>query len=140
MSRVYRGVKECKFTCMALDKVNLVRLKSGNAPSQGSIIVYEAGSTGLYNTKASGAFVDEISPLIKTSKIYNDALFLKESTQAVKYVSVQGNIISPVSQTMNLGAHNNLVFPHGAYSTQWVSANQPSAASGKVGDLWFVIS
>ena len=125
---------------MALNKVNLVRLKSGSAPSQGSIVVYEAGSTGLYNTKASGAFVDEISPQIKTSKIYNDALFIKDNTQSIKYVQVQSNVISPVNQIMNLGSHDNLVFPHGAYSTQWISEQQPVVGSGKDGDLWFVIS
>ena len=140
MSMVYRGAKECKFTCMALNKVNLVRLKSGNAPSQGSIIVYEGDSTQLYNTKASGVFVNEISPLIKTSQIDNDALFIKDQTQSVKYVRIQGNIISPVSQVLNLGSNNDLVFSHGAYSAQWVSEQEPVAGSGKDGDLWFVIA
>ena len=125
---------------MALNKVNLVRLKSGNAPAQGAIVVYEAGSTGLYNTKASGDFVDEIAPQIKSSKIYNDLPFLAEADQAMKYAEVQDNVIAPFNQILNLGAHDDLVFGHGAYSTQWVSEGSPVAASGKDGDVWYVIS
>jgi len=125
---------------MALNKVNLVRLKSGNAPSQGSVVVYEAGSTGLYNTKASGDFVDEISPQIKGSAIYNDIPFLHDGTQAVKYAQVENNTIAPVNQVLNLGSHNEHgAFDHGAYAEYWTSELAPDSTSGKHGDLWFVI-
>jgi|TARA_B100001105_G_scaffold162155_1_gene130421 hypothetical protein len=125
---------------MAVNKVNLVRLKSGNAPTQGAVVVYEAGSTGLYNTKPSGDFVAEINPQIKASKIYNDVPFLDEAKQAVKYGKVQDNIVAPFGQILDLGAHDDLVFPHGAYSTQWVSEGSPVVASGKDGDVWYVIA
>ena len=97
---------------MALNKVNLVRLKSGDAPSQGSVVVYEAGSTGLYNTKTSGEFVDEISPLIKTSSIYNDQPFYDTTTVPVKDLKVKGdggnvNVVSPTNQTLDLGSNEN---------------------------------
>ena len=124
---------------MALSKVNLVRLKSGIAPSQGSIVVYEAGSTGLYNTKTQAEFVDEIEPMIQTSKLNNDVPFLSDDTQSIKYIEVQDNTIAPFNQILDLGAHNDLVFGHGAYAEHWTSNLSPSAASGKHGDLWFVI-
>ena len=127
---------------MALNKVNLVRLKRGDAPSQGSVVVYEAGSTGLYNTKTSGEFVDEISPLIKTSSIYNDQPFYDTTTVPVKDLKVKGdggnvNVVSPTNQTLDLGSNENPVFPNGAYSQHWHSTEVPPEASGSNGDLWF---
>ena len=124
---------------MALNKVNLVRLKSGIAPSQGSIVVYEAGSTGLYNTKTQTEFVNEIEPMIQTSKLNNDVPFLDDTTQSIKYIKVQDNTIAPFNQILDLGAHNDLVFGHGAYAQHWTSELPPDAASGRHGDLWFVI-
>jgi hypothetical protein len=124
---------------MALSKVNLVRLKSGDAPEAGSIIIYEAGSKGLYNTKTQAAFVDEIEPMIQTSKLNNDVPFLDDTTQSIKYIEVQDNTIAPFNQIINLGAHDDLVFSHGAYAEHWTSELSPNAASGKHGDLWFVI-
>jgi hypothetical protein len=125
---------------MALSKVNLVRLKSGNAPEADSLIVYEAGSKGLYNTKTQAAFVDEIEPIIQTSKLDNDVPFLDAAAQAMKYAKVENNTITPINQILDLGAHDDLIFAHGAYSAQWVSEEEPIVASGKNGDLWFVIS
>ena len=125
---------------MALSKVNLVRLKSGNAPEADSLIVYEAGSKGLYNTKTQAVFVDEIEPMIQTSKLNNDVPFLNDGTQAIKYIKAENNIVAPINQIVDLGASDDHgVFDHGAYAEHWTSNLSPSAASGKHGDLWFVI-
>jgi len=124
---------------MALSKVNLVRLKSGDAPEAGSIIMYEAGSKGLYNTKTQAAFVDEIEPMIQTSRLNNDVPFLDDTTQSIKYIEVQNNTLAPFNQIIDLGAHDDLVFGHGAYAEHWTSELSPDAGSGKHGDLWFVI-
>jgi hypothetical protein len=124
---------------MALSKINLVRLKSGTAPSNRDLITYDSSSL-LYNTISSGDFVSSIVGQIKTSEIYNDQPFLDPTTESIKNVRVENNTISPVNQTLDLGSSTDLVFPHGAYSSHWVSSNEPLVASGKDGDLWFVIA
>ena len=128
---------------MALNKVNLVRLKSGEVPSQGDLVRYEGGS-GLFQTVSSGDFVADISPQIKTTEIYNDAPFYDTLTVPVKDIKVQGNngnvqVVSPDNQTLDLGGADNNVFPNGAYSQHWHSTANPVDASGRDGDLWFVL-
>jgi hypothetical protein len=124
---------------MALNKINLVRLKSGSAPSDRDLITYDSSSL-LYNTISSGEFISSVVGQIKTSEIYNDQPFLDPTTESVKNARVENDTIIPINQTLDLGSSTDLVFPHGAYSSHWVSSNEPLVASGKDGDLWFVIA
>ena len=138
---------------MALSKLNLVRLKSGEVPQEGDLITYK-GDSGVYQFTNSGDFVDNISPQIKTASIYNDANFYNPDNVPIKSATVRGSTVSLANQTLDFGAlayESEVVkrtegndgggetLYQGAYSDHWVSVDDPVSASGKNGDLWFVI-
>ena len=138
---------------MALSKLNLVRLKDGEVPEQGDLITYR-GESGVYQFTKSGDFIDGIAGQIKTASVYNDANFYGPTNVPVKAATVRGSFVSISNQTLDLGAlayesevvkrtegndGDGETLHHGAYSAHWVSVDDPAPASGKNGDLWFVI-
>ena len=138
---------------MALNKVNLVRVKSGefDPPQDGDLITYDSAS-GLYLHTREGDLANSLAPNIESSAINNDAGFYNESSVPVRNALLKGEYVLPGdSQTLDLGnlantdevllrqgAEPSYIY-NGAYSQHWVSADDPIAASGKDGDLWFKI-
>jgi len=138
---------------MALSKLNLVRLKSGEVPQEGDLITYK-GDSGVYQFTNSGDFVDSITPQIKTASVDNDANFYTPNTVPIKAASVRGSVVSLSNQILDFGAlayeeevvkrtvgndGGGETLYQGAYSDHWVSVDDPVSASGKNGDIWFVI-
>jgi hypothetical protein len=127
---------------MALSKVNLVRLKSGVAPSDGSVVTYDA-SSALYNHQTQASFASEVAPKIDLSAADNSiAGFVNDGSIPLKGISVDGTIIPTSNRIADIG--DNLLKPSdvsdGAYSQFFISVSSPEPASGKDGDLWFVIA
>ena len=150
---------------MALNKVNLVRLKSGefDPPQEGDVIVY-SDSSGQYNHVRVATFADDVAPFIETSALSNDAEFYTPSTVPVLVGRVRGENVTPTSQILDFGAvaytgevlqrgevpggggglpdneaGGGVFVYNGAYAQHFVSVDDPVTASGKNGDLWFVI-
>ena len=126
---------------MALSKVNLVRLKSGVAPSDGSVVTYDADSA-LYNHQTQLGFATEIAPKIDLSAADNStAGFIGDGSIPLKAISIDGAIVPTSNRIADIG--DNILQPshvsNGAYSQFYVSVSSPHPASGKDGDLWFVI-
>jgi|TARA_R110000824_G_scaffold93853_1_gene226909 hypothetical protein len=126
---------------MALSKVNLVRLKSGVAPSDGSVVTYDADSA-LYNHQTQASFATEVAPKIDLSAADNStAGFVNDDNIPLKAISIDGAIIPTNNRVADIG--DNLLQPsdvsNGAYSQFYVSVSSPHPTSGKDGDLWFVI-
>ncbi len=127
---------------MALSKVNLVRLKSGVAPQDGSLVTYDTGSA-LYNHQTQTSFAGEIAPKIDLSAADNsNAGFVNDNSIPVKGVSVKGTVLAANNKIIEIG--DDVLTPadvsNGAYSRYYVSSSGPHPASGKDGDLWFVIA
>ena len=139
---------------MAFNKVNLVRLKSGqfDQPHHGDFLTYNSESGGYMHERDDHA-ANKLAPLIETSALNNDAGFYNESTVPVRNALIKGQYVLPDdTQTLDLGNlarddevllktseyHSAYVY-NGAYAQHWVSADDPITASGKDGDLWFVI-
>jgi len=137
---------------MALNKVNLVRVKSGefDPPQDGDFITYNTTS-GLYLHTRAGDLADSLAPNIESSALNNDAGFYTPSTVPVRVGRARGVNVEPSAGVLDLGdiAYYNEVLVknegesasvyNGAYAQHWVSADNPATASGKEGDLWFVI-
>ena len=152
---------------MALNKVNLLRIKSGqfHELEDGDVIQYSEES-GLYLQVGEGDFAESLTPFIETSKLNNDAGFITPEDAPVRNATIRGEFVSLTDQVLHMGqlsytgevlqrgeieggaggipsadhgggAH---VF-NGAYAQHWVSVDDPGAhpASGKEGDLWFVV-
>ena len=126
---------------MALSKINLVRLKSGESPTDGSLITYES-ETGLYQVQTQTGFTYEISPDIKLSETNNDIQFISLDSVPLTSLSVNGNLVAIDNRTADIGPYLNeaLDLSNGAFSQHWVSVETPNEASGKNGDLWFVVA
>jgi len=127
---------------MALSKINLVRLKSGEAPSDGSVVTYDADSA-LYSHQAQTGFANEIAPKIDLSAADNsNAGFVNEASIPVKGVSIKGTLVPANNKIIEIG--DNILqssdVSNGAYSQFFISVSAPVPASGKDGDLWFVIA
>ena len=138
---------------MALNKVNLVRVKSGefDPPQHGDFITYNSES-GLYLHERDDQAANKLAPLIETSALNNNAGFYNESSVPVRNALLKGQYVLPGdSQTLDLGdlantdevllrqGDESAYVYNGAYAQHWVSSDDPIAASGKDGDLWFKI-
>ena len=138
---------------MALNKVNLSRIKSGEFTQRlDQDVIQYSDESGLYLHVREGDFAGNLNPYIKTSVLNNDAGFYNESSVPVRNALLKGQYVLPGdSQTLDLGnlantdevllrqgAEPSYIY-NGAYSQHWVSADDPIAASGKDGDLWFKI-
>jgi hypothetical protein len=126
---------------MALSKINLVRLKSGEAPTDGSLITYDSNTT-LYQAQTQTGFLYEVSPYIKLSETDNDANFISLDYVPLNSISVDGTLVGVDNRIADIGPY--VLTPNevsdGAYSQHFISTDTPVEASGKDGDLWFVIA
>ena len=137
---------------MALNKVNLVRLKSGqfDQPHHGDFLTYNSESGGYMHERDDHA-ANKLAPLIETSALNNDAGFYSPSNVPVRVGRARGINVEPSAGILDLGdiAYYDEILVknegegasvyNGAYAQHWVSADNPATASGKEGDLWFVI-
>lgn len=137
---------------MALNKVNLVRVKSGefDPPQDGDLITYDSTS-GLYLHTREGDLANSLAPNIESSAINNDAGFYTPSTVPVRVGRARDANVEPSAGVLdfgNIAYYDEVLIKsegegasvyNGAYSQHWVSTENPVAASGKEGDLWFVI-
>ena len=127
---------------MALSKVNLVRLKSGEAPVDGSVVTFDS-TKSLYGHQAPTGFAYDLAPRIDLSLANNtSASFISDSSIPIKSISVDGSVITPTNQSVDLGSHflSHSEVSNGAHSQHFVSVATPNPASGNDGDLWFVIA
>lgn len=148
---------------MALNKVNLTRLKSGEFTQRlDQDVIQYSDESGLYLHVREGDFAGNLAPHIKSSVINNDAGFYKVDSVPVRNATIREEGSSPGSadvyvdlsnQVLNLGklAYTGEVLQrgegsgahiyNGAYAQHWVSTDTPDAhpLSGRDGDMWFVI-
>ena len=125
---------------MALNKVNLVRVKSGefDPPQHGDFITYNSES-GLYLHERDDHAANKLAPLIETSALNNDAGFYNESSVPVRNALLKGEYVLPGDEVLLRQGDESAYVYNGAYAQHWVSSDDTIAASGKDGDLWFKI-